>query len=39
MPRQHRTSFPDIAQETSRANIEQKDKIVRNSFTNSTENM
>ena len=34
MPRQHRASFPDIAQEKSLANIEQKDKIVRNSFNN-----
>ena len=33
MPRQHYTNFPDIAQEKSRSNIEQKDKIVRNSFT------
>ena len=30
MPRQHYTNFPDITQEESRANIEQKDKIVRN---------
>ena len=30
MPRQHCTNFPEIAQEKSRANIEQKDKIVRN---------
>ena len=29
MPHQHYTNFPDIAQEKSRANIEQKDKIVR----------
>ena len=31
MPRQHCTHFPDIAQEESQANIEQKDKIVPNS--------
>ena len=31
MPRQHCTHFPGIAQEESQANIEQKDKIVRNS--------
>ena len=31
MPHQHCTNFPDIAQEKSWANIEQKDKIVRNS--------
>ena len=30
MPRQPYSNFPDIAQEKSRANIEQKDKIVRN---------
>ena len=30
MPRQHCTNLHDIAQEKSRANIEQKDKIVRN---------
>ena len=30
MPRQHCTNFPDIAQEKSRANIEQKDKIGQN---------
>ena len=29
MPHQHYTNFPDIAQEKSRANIEQEDKIVR----------
>ena len=28
MQRQHCTNFPDIAQEKSRANIEQKDKFV-----------
>ena len=33
MPHQHCTSFPDIAQEKSRANIEQKDKIVQNNNT------
>ena len=31
MLHQHCTNFLDIAQEKSRANIEQKDKIVRNS--------
>ena len=30
---QHCTNFPDIAQEKSWANIEQKDKTVRNSVT------
>ena len=30
MPRKHRTNFPDIVQEESRANIKQKDKILRN---------
>ena len=30
MPRQHCTNFPNIAQENSWANFEQKDKIVRN---------
>ena len=30
MPRQPYSNFPDIAQEKSPANIEQKDKIVRN---------
>ena len=30
MTRQHCTNFPNIAQEKSRANIGQKDKIVRN---------
>ena len=30
MPRQHCTNFPDIAQEESWANTEQKDKIARN---------
>ena len=30
MPRKHCRNFPDIAQEKSRANIEQKDKILRN---------
>ena len=30
MPRQHCASFPDTAQEKSQANIEQKDKTVRN---------
>ena len=30
MPWQYCTNFPDIAQEKPRANIEQKDKIVRN---------
>ena len=30
MPRQHCTNFPNIAQETFQANIEQKGKIVRN---------
>ena len=30
MLRQHCTNFPEIAQEKSRANIEQKDKIIRN---------
>ena len=38
MWRQNCTSFPDIAQEKSRANIEQKDKIVRNN-PNDTENI
>ena len=33
MQREHCTDFPDIAQENSRANFEQKDKIVRNSST------
>ena len=32
MPHQYCTSFPDIAQEKSRAKIEQKDKIVQNFF-------
>ena len=32
MPHQYCTSFPDIAQEKSRAKIEQKDKIVGNFF-------
>ena len=32
MWRQHCTNFHDIAQELSLANIEQKDKIVRNTF-------
>ena len=31
MPRQHHTNFPNIAQEKSRASIEQKGKIVWNS--------
>ena len=30
MPRQHYTNFPEIAQEKSGANIEQRDRIVRN---------
>ena len=30
MPRQHCTNFPDITQENSRANFEQKDKIAGN---------
>ena len=30
MPRQHWKNLPDIAQDKSRANIEQKDKIVQN---------
>ena len=30
MPRQHSTSFPDIAQEKSLTNIEQKEKIIPN---------
>ena len=29
---QHCTNLPNIAQEKSRANIEQKDKIVRNNI-------
>ena len=32
MPLQHWTNFPNIAQERSQANIEQKDKIVRNNL-------
>ena len=34
MPHQHCTNFPDIAQEEYRANIEQKDKTVRNRLIN-----
>ena len=34
MPRQHCWNLADIAREKSRANIEQKDKIVWNSNTN-----
>ena len=34
IPRQHCTKSPDIAQEESWANIEQKDKIVRNTYFN-----
>ena len=30
MPRQYYPNFPDIAQQKSRVNIEQKNKIVRN---------
>ena len=30
MPRQHYTNLPEIAQEKSRANIEQRYRIVRN---------
>ena len=30
MQQQHCTNFPDIAQEKSRANNQQKDKLVRN---------
>ena len=30
MPGQHYTNFPEIAQEKSGANIEQRDRIVRN---------
>ena len=30
MPPQHCTNFPDIAEENSQTNFEQKDKIVRN---------
>ena len=33
MQLQHCTNFPKIAQERSLANIEQKDKIVRNTYT------
>ena len=32
MPRQHWPNFPDIAQEKFLSNIEQKDKIVRNTL-------
>ena len=33
MLHRHCTNFPDIAQEKSRANIEQKDKVVGNNNT------
>ena len=32
MRRQHSSNFADIAQEKSRTNIEQKDKIVQNNL-------
>ena len=32
MPRQHCINFPDISQENSWVNFEQKDKIVRNTL-------